>query len=106
MTASNALLVTIDSLRVDHCSGMGYERETTPTLDALADDGLSFAQAIANGPSTRSSFPSILTSTYPLMYGGYTYLSEERPLLAPTLSQAGFHTPAFPPKPPVAAPQK
>ena len=105
MTASNALLVTIDSLRVDHCSGMGYERETTPTLDALADDGLSFSQAIANGPSTRSSFPSILTSTYPLMYGGYTYLSEERPFLARTFSEAGFDTAAFHSNPHVGAPQ-
>jgi len=105
MTASNALLVTIDSLRVDHLSSMGHDRATTPTIDALAADGLSFTEAIANGPSTRSSFPSILTSTYPLMYGGYTYLSDERPFVARVMSEAGYDTAAFHSNPHVGAPQ-
>lgn len=105
MTTPNVLLVTIDSLRADHLSTTEYERETTPVADALADDGVHFTQAIANGPSTRSSFPSILTSTYPLMYGGYTYLSDNRPFIARTMSEAGYETAAFHSNPHVGAPQ-
>lgn len=105
MTADNVLLVTIDSLRSDHLSSMGYHRETSPTIDRVAKDGLTFTQAVSNGPSTRSSFPSILTGTYPLMFGGYTYLSDERPFLARELSSAGFQTAAFHSNPHVGAPQ-
>jgi len=105
MTVDNVLLVTIDSLRPDHLSAQGYDRATSPTMDRLGDSGVRFTQAIANGPSTRSSFPSILTSTYPLMYGGYTYLSDERPFIAQTMSEAGYETAAFHSNPHVGAPQ-
>ena len=40
--APNIVLVTIDSLRADHCSFMGYEERTTPTLDAMAAEGATF----------------------------------------------------------------
>lgn len=32
-------LITVDFLRADHVRYRGYERETTPTIDSLADDG-------------------------------------------------------------------
>ena len=34
------VLITIDTLRADHLSCYGYPRNTTPTLDALAADGV------------------------------------------------------------------
>jgi arylsulfatase len=55
------VLVTVDSLRADHCSFMGYGRETTPALDALASEGLVFEHAVAPGPSTPESMPVIFT---------------------------------------------
>ena len=36
----NVLLVSIDMLRADHVSAYGYERRTTPTLEALAAEGV------------------------------------------------------------------
>lgn len=93
MTARNVLLVTIDSLRADELSG---ERATqvAPRLTGLADGdrGLRFTEAVANGPNTPSSFPTILTGTHPMMYGGYRYLDERRPFLSATLREAGFTT--------------
>jgi arylsulfatase len=61
----NVLLVTFDSLRADHCGHWGYDRETTPTLDRLARDGISFESAIAPGPNTFESMPVIMTGEYP-----------------------------------------
>ncbi|EMA44812.1 sulfatase [Halococcus saccharolyticus] len=57
----NIVLVTVDSLRADHCSFMGYERETTPILDAMATEGVVFENAIAPGPSTPESMPAVFT---------------------------------------------
>lgn len=43
----NIVLITLDSVRADHCSFMGYYRKTTPTIDKMAEKGLYFENAIA-----------------------------------------------------------
>jgi arylsulfatase A-like enzyme len=74
---------------------MGYKRPTTPCIDALRQESINFSQAYAVGPYTPASFPAILTSTYPLMHGGYGgKLAPQRVPLAEVLSQAGWHTAA------------
>jgi arylsulfatase A-like enzyme len=92
---TSILLVTVDSLRADHLSCYGYERETTPFLDGIAEDGHVFEQAFAHAPTTRKSFPAILTSSYPLMYGGYERISEHRTLISEVLSEEGYETAGF-----------
>ena len=62
----NIVLITLDSLRANHCSFMGYHRDTTPTLDKMAKRGLVFENAIAPGPRTIPSMPQIFTGK--LMY--------------------------------------
>ena len=42
-TPPDVFLVTIDTLRADHVHCYGYDRIKTPTLDALAKDGIGFA---------------------------------------------------------------
>ncbi len=37
----NVLLISIDTLRADHLSAYGYERETSPAIDALAGEACS-----------------------------------------------------------------
>lgn len=91
---TNILLITVDSLRADHVGCYGHERDTTPTIDALAADGISF-NAFANSTWTRASFPSIITSTYPLEYGGFEYLSDDRTTLGETFKSADYDTAAF-----------
>ncbi|WP_435349137.1 sulfatase-like hydrolase/transferase [Haloarchaeobius sp. HRN-SO-5] len=56
------VLVTIDSVRADHC-GFLSESETTPTLDEIASNSVVFENAIAPGPQTLSSVPAIHTGT-------------------------------------------
>lgn len=92
MAVTNVLLVTIDSLRYDRALDPDRAIDPAPTLSSLAASGHSFTEAYANGPNTPSSFPTILTGTYPTMYGGYRYLDERRPFLSETLREAGITT--------------
>lgn len=91
MPVSNVLLITVDSLRADSlCTD--DDTSITPRIAEFASDATSFSQAISNGPNTPSSFPSILTGTHPLIYGGYRYLDEQRPFLSESLRSNGFAT--------------
>ncbi|WP_251328875.1 sulfatase [Haloplanus pelagicus] len=62
--SENVILVTVDSLRADHCGFLGADRDLTPTLDAMAADGLVFEQAFAPGPRTPSSMPVVFTGEF------------------------------------------
>ena len=56
----------MDTAVADHLAPWGYERQTTPYLDALAEDGFTFKRAYSQAPSTLPSTWSILTGRYPL----------------------------------------
>jgi arylsulfatase A-like enzyme len=60
----SSLLVTVDALRADHLAQFGYDRNTFPVADQIADDGTTFQRAYANGTNTGISLPSLLTSRY------------------------------------------
>ena len=64
----NIILITIDSLRADHLSCLGYHRKTAPNIDKLADNGILFTKALACGPDTPTSIVPLLTSAYVLRY--------------------------------------
>lgn len=78
MSHPNVFLITVDGLRYDRLSHTGYDEPTTPRLDELAENGAVCQNTIATGTGTRTSFPGILTSSYPLMYGGYAQMTEHR----------------------------
>lgn len=52
----DTILVTVDSLRADHC-GWQSEADLTPNLSSVATDSLTFTTAVAPGPRTLSSVP-------------------------------------------------
>ena len=60
-----AIVYLVDTLRADHTSAYGYERDTTPELDAFAKDAIVFEAAIAHASWTKPSVASILTSLLP-----------------------------------------
>lgn len=66
----NVVLVSIDSLRADHCGHLGDDRGLTPALDALAEEGVAFRTAVAPGPQTFSSMPAIFTGHHRPVYDG------------------------------------
>jgi len=69
----NVLIITIDSLRADHVSFLGYSKKTTPYLDKLSKKGLVFTNAISCGPDTPTSIYPMITSSYVLEYYASRY---------------------------------
>ena len=55
----NFLVITIDALRPDRLSLSGYERETSPNIDALALKSHVFDRAYAPANSTRHSIAAL-----------------------------------------------
>ena len=95
----NVVLISLDTLRADHLSAYGYERPTSPTLDALAEDGVLFEQFIQNGGGTLPSHMTMLTSLHPITHGirpttGRSLLPVHQ-TLAERLYAAGYQTAAF-----------
>ena len=95
----NLILITVDCLRADHLGCLGYPKRTTPNLDYLASKGVLFSQAISVAHWTSPSFIAILTSTYPLMYGGQLRITDSRTTVAQVLKEHGYHTATFPSNP-------
>ena len=65
----NVILITIDTVRADHVGCYGAKNVQTPTLDALAHDGVVFERAISQVPLTWPSHAVILTGLYPFQNG-------------------------------------
>lgn len=103
----NVILVCMDTVRADHLGCYGYERETTPTLDALAQRSIVFEDASATACWTKPSVPSFLTGTYPIQHGVYSgssrdevgahsdVLPQDATTLAEAFRRAGYATAAF-----------
>ncbi|MFH1800613.1 MAG: sulfatase [Candidatus Omnitrophota bacterium] len=91
----DVVLITIDALRADHLGCYGYNRDTSPNIDALAREGTLFTQAIAQASWTPPSVGIITTSTYPpthrLLDWGDT-LNPDIPTLAESLKARGYKT--------------
>ncbi len=58
------VLVTLDTVRADHVSFLGYERKTTPNLDRLAEQSLVFERAYAPSNMTPISMGAMLSGRY------------------------------------------
>jgi arylsulfatase A-like enzyme len=54
-------LILVDTLRADRLGCYGYQRDTSPHLDALASEGILFTDVMTQGPSTITSVPVLLT---------------------------------------------
>jgi choline-sulfatase len=65
----NVILITIDTVRADHVGCYGAKDTQTPTLDALAHDGIVFERAISQVPLTWPSHTAILTGLDPFQNG-------------------------------------
>ena len=94
----NVLLVSIDSLRSDHVHAYGYERETTPTIDALASEGVRFATALSPTSWTLPAHVSLLTSKPPEQHRvskARRALGRRALTLAEVLRAAGYATAGF-----------
>lgn len=64
----NFVLNLVECLRRDHCSLYGYERETTPNIDALAQQSTVFTNC-TSCTGTKPSWATLLTGTTPEHHG-------------------------------------
>jgi arylsulfatase A-like enzyme len=97
-TKCNLLVISIDSCRADHLKCYGHDRDTSPHLDQLAQEGVLFENATAVASWTRPSHMSMFTSLYPSVHGVQTFtsqLGEGVPTLAQCLAESGYATAAF-----------
>ena len=94
----NIVLITVDTLRADHMSLYGYERETTPEIDAWFGEGAVFERAYATTSFTPPSVISFLTGLYPQRHGVRYYgqrIDENLETLGSWLGDLGYERAAF-----------
>ena len=99
----DVLLITLDTLRADHLGAYGYPRDTSPRLDALADESVLFERCLAPMATTLPSHTSMFTGVGPIEHGvlanldGRFVFERDASLvtLAEVLSGAGYDTGAF-----------
>ena len=89
------LLIMCDTLRKDHLSFYGHDRDTSPQLAKIASEGAVFLDNVSQATWTKVSTPSILTSLYPTSHRVQDFsdrLSATAETLAEQYRQAGFAT--------------
>ena len=98
----NVILIALDSLRPDHlgCYGWcyGYQRNTSPTIDRLAGEGILYTQAVSNATFTWPSINCMMTSRYPLsdkVFFFDEFLPHPKQALPALLKKAGYATAFF-----------
>lgn len=93
----SVLLITVDTLRADRVSAYGYERETTPQLDRLIEQGVRFTQARTEEPLTGPALITMLTSLAPHEHGASRnglVMREGLPSWSKALGRRGYRTAA------------
>lgn len=94
----NVIILGVDTLRPDHLSCYGYQRQTSPNIDRLAANGVLFLHNASQSSWTLPSFASLLTSLYPHQHGASTGLNQIRtefPTLGSILIDRGYATGAL-----------
>jgi arylsulfatase A-like enzyme len=91
----NVLFILVDTLRAERLGSYGYERDTSPVLDGLANSGVRFERHLAQTTWTKSSMVSLWTGRYPAGTGITSYddvIPEAAQMPAELLREAGFQT--------------
>lgn len=94
----SVIVISLDTLRRDHLGLHGYERDTTPRLEALAEEGLVFERCYTTMSWTLIAHMSLLTGMYPSQHKVWTEdaaLPYSIPTLAQRLKDLDYHTMGF-----------
>jgi len=96
----NIIWIVIDALRADHTPMGGYERNTTPNIQAIAGEtqGISVSNCFSHAIATRPSVSSMLTGVYPSAHGVNMIenaIPDELQTVPELLSEAGYQSVAI-----------
>jgi len=94
----NVVFIMADTLRADRLSCYGYTKNQTPHIDALASDGVRYAQMSAQASWTKPSVATQLTSLYPSSHRAIhkpDMLPSDVVMISEVLQEAGYHTAGF-----------
>ncbi|NIO02275.1 MAG: sulfatase-like hydrolase/transferase [Candidatus Latescibacteria bacterium] len=75
----HVLLLTVDTLRPDYLSALGYDLSTTPAIDELYNSATIFTHAVTPIPRTTQALASMLTGLYPHGTGVRTLVDQLSP---------------------------
>ncbi|HRW08923.1 MAG TPA: sulfatase-like hydrolase/transferase, partial [Caldilineaceae bacterium] len=92
------ILLVLDTQRADRLSCYGYEKETSPNLDAFAADATLFRHACSPAQWTVPSHSSLFTGLYPSVHGtqqSFSILPDSLTPLSERLGGQGYYTAAF-----------
>jgi arylsulfatase len=97
----NVLLIIVDALRADHLSSYGYNRQTSPFLDAfIGAEGVQFSDVTSTAawthPSNAGTFTGIRSFNLGIRWeDDSAHLPEDVDTLAEHLQDAGYYTAGF-----------
>jgi len=93
--APDVVLMVLDTIRARNLSAYGYDRETSPSFDALAKEGARFLDATSPSTWSLPSHASLFTGRTPSSHGAHAehmYLDTRFPTLAQVLQANGYET--------------
>lgn len=97
-TQPSVVLITLDSVRLDHLGWGGSELPTSPKLDSLAARGVRFTQSISQSSWTKPATATLLTGMVPSKHNAnsrYGALANSQRTLGEAFSLAGYRTHAL-----------
>ena len=107
----NVIMILVDALRADRLAAYGNRNMLSPTMDKIAEEGLTFERCISASPWTLPSVATLFTSYYPGVHKTTSYtdvsgmedgrqavqsmLGDEFDTLAEVLQRNGYQTAGF-----------
>ena len=96
----NIVFIALDTQRADHLGCYGYEKNTSPIIDALAAQGVVFERCYAPNIPTHPSFTTMLTGKEAITHnivniGGRVPIEPGVKLLPEILKEHGWNTAAI-----------
>lgn len=98
-TRPNVVLIALDTQRANHLGCYGYDRPTSPNIDAIADQGVLFEKCIAPNIPTHPSFSTMYSGKEAITHdivniGGGVPIRDGIKLLPEIMADNGYATAA------------
>jgi arylsulfatase A-like enzyme len=88
----NVVIVTMDTVRADHLSVYGYQRNTSQNLVDFSRVSTAYSRAISTSNATLPAHESMFTGAYASLFGDSTRIPASFPTMSQLLAGAGYRT--------------